>query len=548
MDNNEDKGERKKDTASPMDDSGVGRGRKRLAKKGGLGLNKDGWCLYEESKEKSVKEKQQKLDVLQQGLIMNDSKKESVILAKEIDRLREMNDIYYQQHFIVEWKVKGDRNTGYFHAVTVQRHKASFITALWDENGVSFLGMNFTVEDVKKGPFSMKKGKAPGPDGMPANFYQFYWNIVQEDITAMVLNCMNKGRFLKKFNFTFITLILKVANATKITQFRPIALCNTIAKLIAKVLVERLKKVLVTIVPESQSALVPNRFITDNILLAYEVHHFIKLRKTGGKYSEICSYLQPKYKYQYQSRILEMQEVTTHGTYLDLPSTISTIKKEVFSSIVGRIKSRIENWKPRLLSKLTTGGALWKTIEKYIGCLLIHSVRQNQKGAWGYRDTHAFNIALLSKEAWRIASDPSSQIALTYKAKYSPNNNFWNAKLGQNLSLTWRSILTARDLLEKGAKWSIGNGKIIQVWKHRWVPHTNSNKLIIPMNSDFPELRVSDLIDQEIGIWKIHVVRNLFFNVDADSILSMPLPNLHRKDTFTWNVGTDIRFTVKTAY
>ncbi|GAA0148001.1 hypothetical protein LIER_07559 [Lithospermum erythrorhizon] len=104
----------------------------------------------------------------------------------------------------------------------------------------------------------MKKGKALGPDGMPTR------------------------RFLNKFNFTLITLIPKVT-PTEITQFRPIALCNTTAKLIAKVLAERLKKVLVNIVSESQSAFVPNRLIINNILLAYELHHFIKLRKTGRK-------------------------------------------------------------------------------------------------------------------------------------------------------------------------------------------------------------------------------------------------------------------------
>ncbi|GAA0157305.1 hypothetical protein LIER_14603 [Lithospermum erythrorhizon] len=101
------------------------------------------------------------------------------------------------------------------------------------------LGANFTTEDVKRSLFSVRKGKAPGPNGLP-------------------------GRFLKKFNLTLITLIPKVPNPVEIKHFRPIALCNTIAKLVAKVLAGRLKKILATIVSKSQSAFIPNRLITDN--------------------------------------------------------------------------------------------------------------------------------------------------------------------------------------------------------------------------------------------------------------------------------------------
>ncbi|GAA0141934.1 hypothetical protein LIER_42691 [Lithospermum erythrorhizon] len=99
----------------------------------------------------------------------------------------------------------------------------------------------------------------------------------------MVLACVNEGRFLRKFNFTLITLIPNVPHPVEITQFRPITLCTTTTKLVAKLLAERLKLVLGTIVSKSQSAFVPNRLITDNILLVYEVHHFIKLKKMGKK-------------------------------------------------------------------------------------------------------------------------------------------------------------------------------------------------------------------------------------------------------------------------
>ncbi|GAA0163955.1 hypothetical protein LIER_39691 [Lithospermum erythrorhizon] len=65
------------------------------------------------------------------------------------------------------------------------------------------------------------------------------------------------------------------------TNFRPIALYNTVAKVIVKCLAMRLKNVLPTIISETQSAFVSNRLIMDNVLLTYEIHHFIKHKKAG---------------------------------------------------------------------------------------------------------------------------------------------------------------------------------------------------------------------------------------------------------------------------
>ncbi|GAA0143325.1 hypothetical protein LIER_35720 [Lithospermum erythrorhizon] len=128
----------------------------------------------------------------------------------------------------------------------------------------------------------MKGNKAPGPDGVSVKFFQHYWEIVGDDLAKMVLNFLNNGILLRKFNFTLITLLPKVKKPTCMTQFRPIALCNTVAKMISKMLAIRLKGILPSVISESQSAFVPNRLITDNELLAYETHHFIKHKKTGS--------------------------------------------------------------------------------------------------------------------------------------------------------------------------------------------------------------------------------------------------------------------------
>ena len=123
---------------------------------------------------------------------------------------------------------------------------------------------------------------APGPDDMSPIFYKTFWNIVGNDVTKTVLDALNSGYVHESLNATFIALIPKVKNPKKVSNFRPISLCNVVYKLISKVVVNRLKKILPNIVSDSQSAFLPRRLITDNVLVAFETLHYLK-RKTQGK-------------------------------------------------------------------------------------------------------------------------------------------------------------------------------------------------------------------------------------------------------------------------
>ena len=82
-------------------------------------------------------------------------------------------------------------------------------------------------------------------------------------------------------NHAFLTLIPKVKNPEKVSDFRPIALCNILYKLISKVLANRLKTFLPQIIFESQSTFQADKAILDNILVAFEILHHMKTKKTG---------------------------------------------------------------------------------------------------------------------------------------------------------------------------------------------------------------------------------------------------------------------------
>jgi len=117
--------------------------------------------------------------------------------------------------------------------------------------------------------------KAPGPDGYPAHFFQRNWDMCGEDITRAVLRVLSGDERPEEINSTFIVLIPKVPNPTLMGQFRPISLCNVIYKIISKALANRLKSVLSEIISKEQSAFVPGRIISDNIISAYECLHFM---------------------------------------------------------------------------------------------------------------------------------------------------------------------------------------------------------------------------------------------------------------------------------
>ena len=115
----------------------------------------------------------------------------------------------------------------------------------------------------------MARLKAPGPDGMPPLFFQTYWIDVGMDITQAMLSCLNSGSIIKSINHTFITLIPKVNNPERVSDFRPISLCNVIYKIVSKVIANCFKPMLNSIISESQSAFIANKLITNNILIAF---------------------------------------------------------------------------------------------------------------------------------------------------------------------------------------------------------------------------------------------------------------------------------------
>ena len=97
----------------------------------------------------------------------------------------------------------------------------------------------------------------------------------------MVLNVLNSNLPLAEINRKKISLIPKTNHPTKMTEFRPISLCNVVHKLILKTLSNHLKTILPQIIMENHSAFKSDRLISNKVLVAFKLMHYLNHKKEG---------------------------------------------------------------------------------------------------------------------------------------------------------------------------------------------------------------------------------------------------------------------------
>jgi len=263
-------------------------------------------------------------------MIIDEASTDFLVSTEQLRQLRRelllaylKEEMYWKLKCRIQWMNEGDLNTRFFHASTKNRIARNRLTSIQGMDGSDiygnqkiaeeaeryfgelFMSMNqrdltnvlqhiqpvvstttnelllkdITTNEIRTTLFAIGATKAPGPDGFTASFYRRYWDIIGPVITAEVKKFFETRTMDTAWNHTNLCLIPKIEQPKTMKDFRPISLCNVLYKIISKILVKKLKSFLSPVVSENQAAFKPERHIIDNVFIAHEVFHFLRVKK-----------------------------------------------------------------------------------------------------------------------------------------------------------------------------------------------------------------------------------------------------------------------------
>ncbi|XP_020695138.1 uncharacterized protein LOC110108720, partial [Dendrobium catenatum] len=132
--------------------------------------------------------------------------------------------------------------------------------------------------EIKTAVFKGSSNSSPRLDGFNYYFYKSAWHIIGQHVCKAIRYFFLKGHIPSGVKATTLAIIPKHRNATSITDYMPISLCNTIYKIIAKVIACRLNPIMPFIIKDTQAGFVKFRVSTDSILLANDILSLVNKR------------------------------------------------------------------------------------------------------------------------------------------------------------------------------------------------------------------------------------------------------------------------------
>ncbi|XP_060968799.1 uncharacterized protein LOC133036276 [Cannabis sativa] len=519
------------------------------------------------------------------------------------------------------WLKEGDRNTKYFHAAASSRRKNNFIHQLKNEAGdwvkwetglpqvmVNYftdifhsLGThgndildkiqplirdddNVTLlqpvleEEVHSAVFPMHPDKSPGPDGMTPAFYQKCWHIVGQDVVRLLQNFFRNKVMPKDLNATNLVLIQK-------------------------------KKM--PVISEFQSAFIPGRLITDNVLVSFEILHYLR-RKQQGKQGcmalkldmskaydrmewsflhaillrmgfsvdwvmmimECLSALIQLYeekKWIHGCRVARRAPYVTHMFFADDSFMYCSATMEEAQCVLELLKrfeeasgqkvnlnkssvffssNTIDSVRFGILSTLHMHAADENSF--YLG--LPSVVGRNKNVAFGFlkekirKRIQNWDSKLLSRAGKEtLIASWEDSGGILRPLKVEESIGKAGISCGANPSYAWRSIIEAQDVVKLGARWCVGSGSSISVLNQPWLPSMD-NPYVISSHEALQDCHVSNLLQTNQMCWDVELSDDLFEPGDVDLICKIPLPTLPKLDTWYWSFETFGGYPVRSAY
>lgn len=249
------------------------------------------------------------------------TEEEGWVLEEATKRLKELEAYKVrdlEQKARVKWAKEGDENSRFFHGIINARRvsnsipglsingewvkkpkeikrevhqffKEKFVEEIKDRPSLLVYGLKtldseaadglvapFLEKEIKDAVFECGSDKAPGPNGFNFRFIKKFWSLFSGDFLDIFNNFAETGVISRGVGSSFITLVPKVNDPVDLGEYRPINLIGVVSKVISKVLANRLKKVIDSLISETQSAFVAGRYILDGPLIISEVLSFAR--------------------------------------------------------------------------------------------------------------------------------------------------------------------------------------------------------------------------------------------------------------------------------
>ncbi len=155
-----------------------------------------------------------------------------------------------------------------------------------DNNDKILCDKEIGKEEIEEAIMQLNNGKSPGKDGLPSEFYKVFIKELTPILKKVYDEIFKKDETSHFMGIGVVKLIYKKkGDIADLKNYRPITMLNTDFKILAKILANRLKKVLPNIIQTNQAYAIPGRDITDTISSIRDVVSYM----ITGKKKWICN-------------------------------------------------------------------------------------------------------------------------------------------------------------------------------------------------------------------------------------------------------------------
>ncbi|KAK3189547.1 hypothetical protein Dsin_029108 [Dipteronia sinensis] len=554
----------------------------------------------------------------QQPLDSNLKIQEKELISCYTMTLKAEEDLLRQKSRI-QWLKAGDRNSSYFFkAINGKRNRSKIHTITGDDGSLiegdilvisnrlaDFTGRDVTDDEIREVCFSLHPNKAHGPDGFNAHFFKITRDIVGEDVISVVQEFFRSGLLLKELNATILALVPKVPNPSRMKDFRPISCCNTLYKIIAKIIANRIKHCLPDIISPSQSAFVADRCIGDNILLVQELmrnyNKDARCPRLALKVDLIKAFdmvdwgflLETLVAVHFPPKVIMWIKacLTTPKFSISINGDLAgffsgkrglrqgdpmspylfAIAMEVLSKILAkriedspsfkfhwRVSGRLATWLNRglsyagrlqlIVSVLTSLQVFCASDSKGAKICWLDICLPKKEGGLGIKDLSFWNKALLIRHIWILSYGTNNLWSSWIKAYHLKDSNLWETKTPCTCSWNWRKLLHLRPLVRLLIQHYIGNGSSTSLWFDNW--HSDGPLLSkwsprVVYDSGLPiHTTVSSIVHGDSWSWPAAMSIDLF---EIRSHMPSYNPNSNVNDRARWLPSSNGTYSASSA-